>query len=139
MTVMEKKGWKWYGFGYISSPQMHYFINTENWQCRQSPLCSRMLHSFGLLRDNSSENNLALCNQNGVVLYEQKHWPWFKEAQMQTVPGSAESSYGSKPKHTISLNATWDRSLVSSVKPQGHLWSIPLKRELLTVNFGDLN
>lgn len=44
-----------------------------------------------------------------------------KRQEMQTVPGSAESSYSSKPKDNISLNATWDRPSVSSVKPQAHL------------------
>lgn len=57
---------------------------------------------------------------------------------MQTVPGSAESSYSSKPKANTSLNATWGGPSVSSVKPQAHLRSIPLKGELLTVKIGDL-
>lgn len=57
---------------------------------------------------------------------------------MQTVPGSAESGCSSESKDNISLCATQNGLLVSLVKPQVHLWSIPLKGELLTVNIGDL-
>lgn len=57
---------------------------------------------------------------------------------MQTVPGSSERSCSSESKDNISLRATWNGLLVSLVKPQAHLWSIPLKGELLTVNIGGL-
>lgn len=41
------------------------------------------------------------ATRKGVVLYEQRHWPWFKKAGMQTMLGSVESSYSSELKDKI--------------------------------------
>lgn len=131
MTVTEKAGWKQYRFGCVLSPQMQRFINMEDWQCRQT---------LSMLKDATwlwPAGRLAAgriwhwATRKGVVLYERRHWPWFKEAEMQTVPSSAENSYSSEPKDNISL---W----VSFIQTSSALMIIPLKGELLSINNGEL-
>lgn len=61
-----------------------------------------------------------------------------KGRDTEGMPGSSEGSYSSKLKDNISLYTIWNGSVDPSVKPQAYLWSIHLKRELLSVNTGDL-